>query len=325
MVDFKPQNNVKIVGEVVEHDLKIDEFTKKDGSGDKYNACLGKVVVKITDDNITTLRYFQQEFWKAGKPEQKNNPNFDLLKKWSEAKPEKVLDDKGEETGEERTEGIGDLIEVTTGFGANAFVNPQGELIENSDVQGSFTKVLKTPVPSKSEFNTEVFIKNTPVEITDDEGETTHWEIVGNAFDFRNVMFPVNFTIKSEQAADFFTEAVEDAEGKGIFIKIWGDVINSEIIYETKEPNAFGEELIVENVRYRKENIITGATPAFKPLNEEDNKFIIEEVKKGRAAYETYLAQVKDKNNGGNAIGSGAESKKESSSKKTAPKDEYEF
>lgn len=321
MAEFKAMNIVKVIGKVVDFDLEHKEYTKKDGSGEKYWAMTGSVSVEVAPDNITSLRYFQKELYNSGK----QNRTYNMLKGWMDAP-------KDEQTGKP-TRGIGELIEVNTSFGANAFVGNDGSLIENADIQGSFTDVLTSPLKPKSDFNVQAFIKDLPIAVEpkeDDEDGEVHWTLKAYLFDFRKTMFPVNFIIKKEVAADFFTDEIEAAEGRGIFIKIWGDVINSEIKTVTTQENAFGEELVVEHTKTRKANVITGASPEFPDLAEEENGYIIDAINEGRALYETYLAGVEENANGQrkNAIGESSESKKKDSgdtADKSKEKVEYNF
>lgn len=116
----------------------------------------------------------------------------------------------------------------------NDWVSRDGELISNKRVRGSFVHALNANEPigdAPATFECDMLAQSA-VERESRDG-STYLEVRGFAFNFRDDLVPVNFSVTSEGGRQFF-ENEDISTASPYFGKVWGD-IKSTIVQSNRE------------------------------------------------------------------------------------------
>ena len=277
MADTKPQlkllNRVNIVGDVID----IDVNKRLDDNGE-LEALMGNITAQTGDDETKTMRlgFYQSPKFRSGS----TNPNFARYQSWA--------DDFENGVDLRNTK-----FKMSSAIDANVFVGTDGNLVETTQIgAGFFDRNTPSPsTPNMAEFSVEAILKPGCVqpEIRD-EIETGRSILHVELADFRGQVYPARFVIENADGIAHISSLADSAELS--ILNVWGRVESSSEVIREEVPAAFGDPRIIETVRSRRENIITGAAIEAREVTEEVKAAILE----GRQAFEVHKTTVAEKN-----------------------------
>lgn len=262
------KNKVVFVGTLVDIDLKIEDYNRKD-TGEPYQAIVGNYTID-TGGQAVNLRAFIQDTFRSGKA----NRAFGTAMRWIED-PESYK---------------GRSYKIDTNIGDNSFIpDGQTDVVQQTAIQSGFIDDRNVGLP-RAEFTEDVLILTDPVELYNKDDEPTgKFRLDATIFDYMDVAFPASFIIEAKEAVAYFENLGASRENP-VLIEVWGKVINNLIEREIVTESAFGEPNIEIQTTSRRENIITGAAMEPKEITDEVAKVIMD----GKAAYEAKIAELKD-------------------------------
>lgn len=286
----KTINRVKLVGKVYDHNLamKVTGATSKN-PGTNYIG--GSLDIATDEDclNVVTVNYtYVAETTKTGS----KNSTYTALKNIIEGGKTVVAVGADEAT----------CVTVDTALALNDFYsekaktdkNPNG-LVSAKRCDGGFITInSKLADGYKNNFECDMLINGTIFVEADPEKhiDADFLRVKGATFNFRGDFMPVEFVVKSAGGIKYF-ESLEATTSNLVFTKVWGEIKSQTIVDKREEENAFGEPAVKEYTRNVREWIITGSAKEPYEIGDENNGITLDEVKQAMAARETYLAEVK--------------------------------
>lgn len=115
--------------------------------------------------------------------------------------------------------------------------------------------------------------------------------VMGYAFDFRNALLPVEYSVTNENGMKYF-QKLDCSPANPTFTKVWGRQISQTIKTEITEESAFGEASVRIRETTNRDFIITG-TSKVPYMWDDDSTITAMEMKKALQDREIYLAGVK--------------------------------
>lgn len=232
-------NEVSVRGYVFSHTLQERDSTKRPGE----KVIIGLVNIATDDDavNVVPVNFFVNEKTNKGGV----NSTFANLHQL-------ILENK---TVEEVGVSDATRVRVDGSIDVNDFYGRDGQLVTGKRVRGSFLHFLnaneaisteRTPATS---FEADVLIQSAAERESNDG--STYVSISGFAFNYRNEILPVTFSVQSEGGKNFFLN--EDiSTANPYFGKVWGN-IKSTVVVSTQEQDdssaAFGAPQVRETSR----------------------------------------------------------------------------
>ena len=205
-------------------------------------------------------------------------------------------------------------VRIDSAIGLNEFYterNGKTELVSAKRNEGGFVHLVDTlneDEKARSTFECDMLItKATRIEPNEEKNIPEKVVIKGCIFDFRKALLPYDFKVTNKKAMDYF-EDLEVSPKSPVFTHLKGRQLSSVVKKTFVEEGAFGEDSVREVVNSRKDYILHWAAKETYPFDDEET-ITKEELKKAREDRNTYLADVKKRNddykaNKGNAIGS---------------------
>lgn len=284
----KAINKERVEGRVYEHALAIKTVQNKDSENFGKEFISGTLDV-ATDEaclNVVTVHFtYVTEKTKKGT----NNDTFTALKKIIESGKTVVVDGKDEAT----------MVRIDTNLGVNDFYtnrNGQEELVSAKRNDGGFVHIVNKlgDEATRSTFEVDMLINGTRlVEANEERNIPADYLVVkGAVFNFRNAIQPVEFVVKNEGGMKYF-ESLEASASNLVFTKVWGTINSETIVTKKEEEAAFGAAAVKEYERKVKEWVITGAAKETYDMDDEKDGITIADIQKAMADRETYLADVK--------------------------------
>jgi hypothetical protein len=185
-----------------------------------------------------------------------------------------------------------DKVRVTQGkIGSNEYYGQDGILRCFPQLTSNFFNRLSVgdEFNPRAEFEVEVFVKSVVPEMKNNE-ETGRVKVNAIIPVFGGKVIPFEFVVVEEGV-----EFVESNYEAGSTALINGDIINYKEVTETEIPKAFGKPQKKINTKIIREYLITSGD---EPYDEESVKaYSIESIKQAMVERETYLAELKNKNN----------------------------
>ena len=200
------------------------------------------------------------------------------------------------------------LIRIDSAVGINEFFadskeNPDTiELVSAKRNEGGFihfdgTGENSTLIPNESKratFKTDMVITNVSEREGDEERNIPNKVIIkGWIFDFRNAIFPVEYSAIEPNAMNYFL-GLEASQKEPVVTQVWGEQISEISKRQIVTESAFGADDIREVTSTRKDFVITGASR--EPGVWDDESWITAaEFNKAMSEREVYLATLKQR------------------------------
>ena len=293
----KPINKEHIEGYVYDHDLSVrtvQSQTKADGTpnpnyGKEFIA--GKLDVQTDEEgvNIVTINF---TYVTATTSKGARNETFYSLKS--------IID--GNMTVLKCGAENATMVTVDTALGLNDFYTSRsGEetLVSAKRNDGGFVHIVTGALAeekARNTFEVDMLITGTKLVEADEEKHISedYLEISGYVFNFRNDIQPVVLTCHNPGGINYF-ESLEASKSNPTFTKVWGNITSTNIVSQTTEESAWGEPVIKEYTRKKKEWVITGTAKEPYELGDSEVGITGQELKDAEAARATLLAAEKER------------------------------
>lgn len=144
----------------------------------------------------------------------------------------------------------------------------------------------------RSYFETDILITGVrDVEADPERNLPAKVVVMGYAFDFRNALLPVEYSVLNENGMKYF-QKLDCSPANPTFTKVWGRQISQTIKTEITEESAFGEASVRIRETTNRDFVITG-TSKVPYMWDDDSTITAMEMKKALQDREIYLAGVK--------------------------------
>ena len=244
----KMVNVVKLEGKLYESSLEI-KVSKK---GVEYIG--GKIELATDDDNlnIVSIDYpYVAKRYSNGK----ENKNYSVLNSIIENGKSIVGNPDEEPT----------LLRIDSNIDLNEwYKNENGEdvLVSTRRVAGGFTHIIKklsNESVRRNRFECDMVITNSIYVEADEEANIPEDKMVikGCVFNYKNDLLPIEFTVLNQGGIDYF-DSLDISPNAPIFTKVWGEIINKTITTSITEESAFGEPVVKEVKKNKKDWVLTG-------------------------------------------------------------------
>lgn len=248
-------NRVTIEGFVYSHNLEKKTVQNKNSRNFGKEFIGGKLNIATDAEgrNVVTVYY---SYVTPEKKDGSTNPNYTVL--------EKIVDHK---VGNMIEDGVASAAKVTIDgvFECNDFVSKQtGEIVSSfraaSSFNGGFIHLAETISP-KASFHVDMLINKVIEKEADEEKDlAAKVEISGCIFDWKGEIIPAHFTVAGPRAMDYFV-GLGASETSPVLTELEGIMENETYTMQTTKESAFGDDVVVETTRSRKQNVITWARP----------------------------------------------------------------
>ena len=283
-------NRERVEGRVYEHNLNMKvtgETSKHPGT----NYINGTLDVATDEDclNIVTVNFtYVTETTSKGT----KNDTYNTLKNIIESGKTILLDGKDAAT----------MVRIDTALGVNDFYtnrNGEEQLVSAKRNDGGFvhTESKLGDETKRNFFECDMLINGTRLVEADEERHipADYLIVKGAVFNFRNAILPVEFVVKNPGGIKYF-ESLEASPSNMVFTKVWGKIESQTIIDKREEESAFGEAIVKEYDRKVREWVITGTAKEPYEMGDEQTGITVDEIKQMLADRETYLADIKKRN-----------------------------
>lgn len=283
-------NRERVEGRVYEHNLNMKvtgETSKHPGT----NYINGTLDVATDEDclNIVTVNFtYVTETTSKGT----KNDTYNTLKNIIESGKTILLDGKDAAT----------MVRIDTALGVNDFYtnrNGEEQLVSAKRNDGGFvhTESKLGDETKRNFFECDMLINGTRLVEADEERHipADYLIVKGAVFNFRNAILPVEFVVKNLGGIKYF-ESLEASPSNMVFTKVWGKIESQTIVDKREEESAFGEAIVKEYDRKVREWVITGTAKEPYEMGDEQTGITVDEIKQMLADRETYLADIKKRN-----------------------------
>lgn len=273
------ENSAIVEGEALDCTIERKEFT--DNEGKKYYALAGELVLKTTENETHTARYFVKELNSKGEP----NKIYENVKKALED----LVTLKDISTNPKEYEGATpSKFRIRGELSLNEYYNEADQLQSQLTIRGVFLNRVKddSTYNPKAEFDVEGIVIKAIPEVDKEENETGRAKVT-LLIPTYNSALPIEFISRSEDG-----EYILDNFETGMTVNIYGKIVNYSKKIEIEKEAGFGEskkEIRWENVRELR--IVGGRI-----YDEENPKTLSEEeIKELSTRRNVYLAQLKER------------------------------
>ena len=280
------KNAIHLEGYVYEHNLAVKTVQNKDSENFGKEFINGTLDIATDDDclNVVTVNFtYVTPTTKAGK----TNETYTVLKEIIDSGKTVLVDGKDAAM----------KVRIDTALGLNDFyTNRNGEetLVSAKKCESGFVHKTNTFGAERNKFEFDMVINGTRLVEADEERhiDEDYLIIRGCVFNFRKDMLPVELVVKSKGGMQYFQSL--DASNKNlVFTKVWGSIKSENIVTRVEEESAFGDPQVKEYTRSRKEWIVEGAAREPYEIGDAENGITMEELKEADEKRNTYLADVK--------------------------------
>lgn len=161
--------------------------------------------------------------------------------------------------------------------------------------EGGFVHIvneLDEDEKKRSYFETDMLITGVrDVEADPDRNLPAKVVVMGYAFDFRNALLPVEYSVLNENGMKYF-QKLDCSPANPTFTKVWGRQVSQTIKTEITEESAFGEASVRIRETTNRDFVITG-TSKVPYMWDDESTITAMEMKKALQDREIYLASVK--------------------------------
>lgn len=278
-------NSTRIEGRIYDH--KLEERTVKNESSKNFGQpfIAGDLQIATDDDcmNVVTIHYSYVT------PVTKNggaNATYNTLKNIITGKSATVVS-----AGKEAAA----LVRCDSAIALNEFYDRNNEFVSVKRNEGGFiraTNEININPAQRATFNTDIVITScTRKEADDERNIPERMTIHGAIFDFRKALLPVDFTVLSPAAMDYF-ESLEASNTNPVFTEVWGEQISTTVVRTITKESAFDVPSVTEIKSSHKDYVITGANPETYVWDDESS-ILASEFKEMMAEREVHLADIK--------------------------------
>ena len=291
----KTINKEHVEGYIQEHSLEIKTVQNTESANYGKEFIRGSLDIATSDDgmNVVTVDFtYVQPTWPAknGKPE-RTNDTYVALKKIIDEGKTVVVDGIENAT----------KVRIDTSLATNSFYtnrNGEEQLVEAKKNDGGFVHIVTSlgEENTRNTFEVDMLITGTKLVEADEERHISedYLEISGYVFNFRNDIQPVVLTCHNPGGINYF-ESLEASKSNPTFTKVWGNITSTNIVSQTTEESAWGEPVIKEYTRKKKEWVITGTAKEPYELGDSEVGITGQELKDAEAARATLLAAEKER------------------------------
>lgn len=241
-------NEVKLVGLVVENNLEIKDFNEyKDGAptGGKYNAITGSLSVQVAPNETHQVRIFSKELTNAGAV----NRQFSGLVTIKDTVVSIADTEKNPELKPTK-------VSVQGSMGLNEYFGQDGQLRSFPSIEGRFVNRLPEDdtTENKAEFDLEGLVGRVVDEIKNEED--TGRKKVTLLVPLYNSVIPLEFSVDAGQGADYIQDNFENGKS----VRVYGDIVNFRDVKKVTVSMGFGADKVEEKVTFVNENLIKGGS-----------------------------------------------------------------
>ena len=273
-------NKAHVEGRIFESSLEV-KVSKK---GVTY---IGGRLQIATDENCVNVIPVEYTYVAPTFANGNENKNFAALK---------AIIENGK-TVEKDGKDAATMVRIDPSIGLNEWYkdeNGQDILVSTKRNEGGFihtVQSLNADEGKRNTFEADMIINGTVfVEGDEDRGTTDKLTVKGCIFNFANKMLPVEFSVTNPNGIKYF-ENLDATKATPVFTKVWGRQVSETIVTKTTEQSAFGEDVIKESKRERKDWVITGTST--NPYEFDDEATITaQELKEAMSAREIHLAET---------------------------------
>lgn len=284
----KMKNVVHAEGYLYEHELEMK--TSGPNSKKPGTEFIRGTIGIATDEELKNIVEFHFTYVTATTSTGKSNATFTLLKD--------IIDGRLKTAMEDGKEGAAKL-RVDSAIGLNDFYTENGgewRLASPKRNEGGFVHVITDSIndSSRNYFTLDMVITRATRLDEDEERKLPERMTLGGVcFDFRGQILPIELLVYNPKAMDYF-EGCEISNQNPLCTEVSGNQVNTTIVREIREENAFGDDIIRESTSSRKEYVLTRSAKV--PYEWDSEDFITaEKLAELVSERETYLAGVKQR------------------------------
>ena len=284
----KMKNVVHAEGYLYEHELEMKvsgPTSKKPGT-----VFIRGTIGIATDEELKNIVEFHFTYVTAVTSSGKSNATFTVLKDIIEGRLKTAMEDGKDGAAK---------LRIDSAIGLNDFYtenNGEWKLASPKRNEGGFVHVITDGIndSSRNYFTIDMVItRATRIEEDEERKLPERMTIGGVCFDFRGQILPIELVVYNTKAMDYF-EGCEISNQNPLCTEISGNQINTTIVKEIREENAFGDDIVRESTSTRKEYVLTRSAKV--PYEWDSEDFITaEKLAELVSERETYLAGVKQK------------------------------
>ena len=168
-------------------------------------------------------------------------------------------------------------------------------LVSTKRLTGGFAHVvpsINADEAARNKYECDMVITGTIFVEGDEEKKTSDKLIVkGCTFDFAGRMLPIELSVTNPNGIKYFEDKIDASPSNPVFTKVWGKIVNETIVTTVTEESAFGEPVVRESKRTKRDWILTGMSVA--PYDFDDESTITaQELKDAIAAREVHKAEL---------------------------------
>lgn len=285
-------NKTHVEGRVYENKLELKVSQK----GVTY---IGGKLHVATDEaglNVVTVDYpYVAEKYNNGN----ENKTFTTLKAFVDVKDAagNIVTPKTAKSIMEHGKEEATMVRLDPSIGLNEFYREEGGkdlLVSVKRNEGGFAHVvqsLNADEGARNTFEADMVITGTVlVEGDPEKGTEDKLKVKGCIFNFANKLMPIELSVINPNGIKYF-ENLDATPGTPVFTKVWGKQISETIITTITEESAFGDAVVKESKKERKDWVITGTSTA--PYEfDVDGVLTAQELKEFMAAREVHLAEL---------------------------------
>lgn len=286
----KALNKTHIEGRVYEHNLTVKKVQNSASENFGKEFISGTLDV-ATDDACTNIITINFTYVTATTSKNNRNETYYTLLNIIENGKCVIVD------GPE----VATMVKIDTATALNDFYsNKTGEdvLVSAKRNEGGFVHTVTKlcDEAARNTFEVDMLINGTKYIEADEEKhiDNDYLIIKGAIFNFKEDILPVEFVCYNPAGIKYF-ESLEASSTNLVFTKVWGNLVTKVIKYTKTEESAFGEPIVKDYSRDKKEWIVTGAAPNGYEIGDKENGITPEEIKEAMAKREIHLAEVKKK------------------------------
>lgn len=282
-------NVTRVEGYIYEHALELK--TSGPNSKTPGTQFISGTISIATDNDCVNVVPVHYTYVTAATKNGGNNPNFTLLKNVIDGTLGTIMKDGKDNAAK---------VAIDSAIGLNEFYSDRNgteELVSAKRNEGGFIRkidVLNEDEKQRNTFKTDMVITRVKRIEADEEKNTPEKAIVhGCIFDFRGGILPIDYTVLSPEAMDYF-EGLEASDKNPVLTCVWGRQISETLTKQYVTKSAFGEDSVREVKSTRKDFVITGASQDLMEWDSEDT-ITVAEFTKAITDRETYLATIKQR------------------------------
>lgn len=286
-------NDIHVEGYLYEHNLeKRETGPNSKNPGTEYISGTIGIATDEAMNNVVQIHYsYQTAVTSKGKP----NNTYNVLQAIIDEKMPTVMGAGKENAARVR---VDSSIALNEWYDSRTDGNP---LISMKRNEGGFIHQMTIAEPldanenNRARFDCDILLtKATRVEPNEERNTPEKVVLKGYIFDFRKAIMPVEFSVLSPAAMNYF-ESLEVSGKNPVFTRIKGVEVSQTIEREIREESAFGDDS-VRTVRSSQRDFVVNWAARETYLFDDESTLLASEVQKALAEREVYLADMKKRN-----------------------------